>query len=275
MDASGKVILITGSTDGIGRQSALELAGMGATVLVHGRDRRRLEKTVRMIQDETGNNRIDSFIADLSSLRQVREFARDVANRFEALDVLINNAGVYQGKHRMTDDGYEMTFAVNHLAHFLLTLMLIGILRKPEKARIVNVASMAHGSSIDFDNLQGEKGYDPYGAYSLSKLANIMFTYELAERLEGEAVTTNCLHPGVINTKLLRAGFSGGSPVSTGAKTSIYCATSPELDGVSGKYFRDSRETKSSSISYDREARKRLWEISEELTGITWDEVSR
>ncbi len=274
MDITDKVILITGSTDGIGRQTALELAGMGETILIHGRDRRRVEKTVRMVRDETGNNRIDSFVADLSSLRQVRELAREVKNRFESLDVLINNAGVYQGKLRHSEDGYEMTFAVNHLAHFLLTLLLLELLRKKERARIVNVASMAHASSIDFDNLQGEKGFDPYGAYSLSKLANIMFTYSLAERLEGEGVTANCLHPGVIDTKLLRAGFGGGSPVSTGARTSVYCATAPELKGVSGKYFRDSREAKTSAVSYDKDTSERLWSLSEDMAGIAWREVS-
>jgi len=266
-----KTILITGSTDGIGKQTALDLAKMGATVLLHGRNPARADKVLHEIKKTTGNNRIGVFIADLSSLKQVRNLSGQVLKKHERLDVLINNAGVYETMHRISEDGFEMTLAVNHLAPFLLTLLLLDLIKKSAPCRIINVSSQVHASSIDFENLNAEKHYSAYEAYSQSKLCNVLFTYELAERLKGTGITVNCLHPGVIDTKLLKAGWGmGGSPVTQGAKTSVYLATAPELSTVTGKYFKNMKPTKSSRISYDAKIRKRLWEISEQLTGIIY-----
>jgi NAD(P)-dependent dehydrogenase (short-subunit alcohol dehydrogenase family) len=263
-----KTILITGSTDGIGKQTALELAEMGATVLLHGRNSGRADRVLNEIKKATGNDRIKAFIADLASLTQVRNRAEQVLEKHDRLDVLINNAGVYETRHRISDDGFEMTFAVNHLAPFLLTLLLLDLIIKSSPGRIINVSSQVHASGIDFGNLQAEKHFSAYEAYSLSKLCNVLFTYELAERLKGNGITVNCLHPGVIDTKLLKAGWGmGGSPVTQGSKTSVYLATASELSTVTGKYFKDMKPTKSSQISYDAETRKRLWRISEQLTG--------
>jgi len=186
--------------------------------------------------------------------------------------VLINNAGVYETRHRTSEDGFEMTFAVNHLAPFLLTYLLLDLLKKAAPSRIINVSSIAHASSMDFENLQGEKHYGGYEAYALSKLCNILFTYKLARLLEGSGVTANCLHPGTISTKLLKAGWGvGGSPVTQGSVTSAYLATAPELEGVTGKYFMDKKQKESSRISYDQKIQKKLWLISEQLTGIVFE----
>ncbi|MBW1703841.1 MAG: SDR family oxidoreductase [Deltaproteobacteria bacterium] len=261
-----KTILITGSTDGIGKQTALDLAKMGATVLLHGRNPGRADTVLKEIRKSTGNDNIEVFIADLASLTQVRHLAEQVRQRHGRLDVLINNAGVYETRHRVSKDGFEMTLAVNHLAPFFLTLLLLDLIIKSSPGRIINVSSQVHASGIDFDNLQAEKYYSAYEAYSLSKLCNVLFTYELAERLKQTGVTVNCLHPGVIDTKLLKAGWGmGGSPVTQGAKTSVYLAAAPELSTVTGKYFKNMKPEKSSGISYDVETRKRLWRISERL----------
>lgn len=265
-----KVVLITGSTDGIGRQAALELAALGATVLVHGRNAARGRNVVEEIRTATGNQKVDLFIADLSSQQQVRTLAADITNRCSALHVLINNAGVFMNERRLTEGGLETTFAVNHLAPFLLTNLLLNLLKKSAPARIITVSSVAHTRGrIDFDNLQAEKSFGGYGSYALSKLANVLFTVELAERLEGTAVTSNCLHPGVIGTKLLRTGFNipGGS-IADGAETLVYLASSPEIEGVTGKYFQEKRETPPSPATLDASLRKRLWETSAQLTGL-------
>ncbi len=266
-----KTILITGSTDGIGRQTALDLAQTGATILLHGRNSARGERVLHAIKKATGNNRIELFIADLASLNQVRILAEQVHQKHESLDVLINNAGVYETTRKISQDGFERTFAVNHLAPFLLTHLLLDLLKKGAPSRIINVSSMAHASSIDFENLQGEKHYGGYKAYALSKLCNILFTYKLARRLEGTGVAANCLHPGVITTKLLKAGWGvGGNPVTEGSKNSVYLATASELDNVTGKYFMNRKQTKSSGVSYNQEIQKKLWHISEQLTGIVF-----
>jgi len=266
-----KTILITGSTDGIGKQTALDLAQTGATILLHGRNPARGERVLHEIQNATENGRLEIFIADLASLKQVRSLAEQVHQKHNTLDVLINNAGVYENTRQTTQDGFEMTFAVNHLAPFLLTLLLLDLLKRGAPSRIINVTSMSHASSIDFENLQGEKHFSGYEAYSLSKLCNILFTYKLARKLEGTGVTANCLHPGVISTKLLKTGWGmGGSPVTQGSKNSAYLATAPELDNVTGKYFMNRKQKKSSGISYDQEIQTKLWQISEQLTGIVF-----
>lgn len=265
-----KVVLITGSTDGIGRQAALELAALGATVLVQGRDATRGRNVVEEIRTATGNQKVDLFIADLSSRQQVRQLAADITNHCGALHVLINNAGVFMNERRLTVDGLETTFAVNHLAPFLLTNLLLDLLKKSAPARIITVSSVAHTrGKIDFDNLQAEKSFGGYSSYAVSKLANVLFTYELGELLAGTGITSNCLHPGVIGTKLLRAGFNiTGASTSDGAETLIYLAASPEIDGVTGKYFQEKQETPSSPITHDAALRKRMWEVSAQLTGL-------
>jgi NAD(P)-dependent dehydrogenase (short-subunit alcohol dehydrogenase family) len=269
MNMKNKVILITGSTDGIGKQAALELAAKGSTVWVHGRNIERCQAVRLEIMKAAGNEKGGFFVADLSSLKQVRELAENVKEKCEVLDVLINNAGTYFPKRVLTEDNLEMTFAVNHLAYFLLTNLLLDLLIRSAPARIVNVSSRTHQKVMDFENLQGEHGYDGKNAYSLSKLCNVLFTYELAERLSGTGVTVNCLHPGVIETKLLRSGWElSGNGLEIGAETPVYLASSPDVENITGKYYMDKQETLSSSLSYDRTLWTRSWEITERLSGL-------
>jgi len=223
------------------------------------------------LRQATGNQHIDLFIADLSRIDQVRKLAADVKAKYSHLHVLINNAGIYMNERVLTPDGLEMTFAVNHLAPFILTHDLLDLLKHSAPSRLITVSSVAHQRGrLDAQNLQGERKFSPYVAYSLSKLANILFTVEIAERLAGTGITANCLHPGVINTKLLRDGFSieGGSP-EEGAETSVYLATSPAVEEVTGKYFVKKREVRLSSHAVDRRDRHELWRISEKLAGIS------
>lgn len=264
-----KTILVTGSTDGIGRKTAIDLAAMGHRPIIHGRDRDRCNAVATEIRNRSGIQEVPCFVADLGSLEQVSAMAAALRERFERIDVLINNAGVYESGRSVTPDGFETTFAVNHLAHFSLTLQLIDLLPSAGNGRIVIVSSMVHAGSIDFSDLQSEKAYNPYSAYALSKLCNVLFTYELAERLAPRRISANCLHPGVINTKLLRAAFSGGSPVSEGARNLIFAATAEEIAGVTGKYFYDRQATRTTDITYDPTVRKQLWEMSLEMTGLT------
>ncbi len=264
-----KTILITGSTDGIGKQTALELSRMGARVLLHGRSDERGEAVLNEIRAASGNRSLDLCIADLCSMQQVRQLAAEIQKKHGALHVLINNAGVLMNERQLTEDGLEMTFAVNHLSHFLLTHLLLDMMTRSAPARIINVSSMVHqGARLD---LQGERHFSGYGAYSISKLANILFAYELAERLKGTGVTANALHPGVIGTKMLHRGFGavGGSHLAEGAETSVYLATSPEVEGVSGKYFVRKREMESSAQTHDKALRRRFWEVSERLARLT------
>ena len=264
-----KRILITGATDGIGKQTALELAKMQNEIIVHGRNEERGRKTVEELKNLSANENIHYLNADLSSFEEIKNMAVQVKKNFSHLDVLINNAGVFENDKTILTNGLEKTFMVNHMAYFALTLQLIDLLRNSDEARIVNVSSMAQAGTIDFDNLNGEKYFDGYNAYAVSKLANVLFTYKLARLLNGTNVTANCLHPGVIRTKLLHAGWgSGGSSTAEGAKTSVFLATDDSVKGKSGLYFVNSQERKSSAISYDQKIQDRLWEISLETAGL-------
>ena len=268
----GKTVFITGSTDGIGKATALELARMGATVILHGRNPGRCHIVLAEVQRASKNVAPGCFAADLSSMKEVRKLAEDVRGSYERLDVLINNAGVFMTQRRLTEDGFETTFAVNHLAPFLLTHLLLDLLASSAPARIINISSVAHQRAhLDLDNLQGEKKFTGYGAYALSKLANILFTYELAERLQGTGVTVNSLHPGVINTKLLREGFGGmsGAPLKEGAATAVYLASAADVGATTGRYFVKKKEEVSSPVTHDGALRKTFWTVSERLCGIS------
>ena len=277
---TGKTVLITGATSGIGKATAMGLANMGARVVMVGRDRGRGEAAVADIKENSGNASVDLMLADVSSQKEIRRLADEFGEAYPRLDVLINNAGVFRSERITTADGIEATFAVNHLAYFLLTNLLLERLKASAPSRIVNVASADHSNgAIDFDDLQAEKGYTGAKAYSQSKLANVLFTYELARRLQGTGVTANCLHPGVVGTNL-GSGVSGAfgfvvralrplmkSP-EKGAETSIYLASSPEVEGVSGGYFVKKAEARSSKASHDERLATRLWEASAELTNL-------
>jgi retinol dehydrogenase-14 len=277
-DMGEKVCLITGATSGIGK--ATGLANMGASVVMVGRDRGRGEAAQAEIKEKSTNASVDLMLADLSSQEEIRRLADEFKEAYPRLDVLINNAGLFRSKRITTADGLEMTFAVNHLAYFLLTKLLLDVLKSSAPSRIVNVSSGDHSNgTIDFDDLQGEKRYKGAKAYSQSKLANVLFTYELARRLEGTGVTANSLHPGVVGTNL-GSGVSGAfgfvvraltplmkSP-EKGAETSIYLASSPEVEGLSGRYFVKKAEARSSDVSYDERLARRLWEVSAELTNL-------
>jgi NAD(P)-dependent dehydrogenase (short-subunit alcohol dehydrogenase family) len=261
-------ILVTGATDGLGKRVAFELAASGATVLLHGRSRKRLEATLEEAREGTGSEKLGFYLADLSSLGEVRTLAERVLTEQDRLDVLVNNAGVIVGERRESEDGYELTFAVNYLAHFLLTHLLLPLLRDSAPARVVNVAS-AGQSPIDFDDVMLERGYGGMKAYTQRKLAQVIFTFELAERLGASGVTVNALHPAsLMDTKMVLETFGRSmSTVKEGAEATVRLAASPELEGVTGRYFDGTREGRAERQAYDEEARKRLWVLSEELCG--------
>jgi retinol dehydrogenase-14 len=268
----GPVILVTGSTDGIGRATAIELARQGARVIIHGRSRAKARVVQREIQDVTDGQKPYILVADLSDPDQIRGMAAEISSAYPRLDGLVNNAGTYQETRNLTEDGVEMTFAVNYLAPFLLTHLLLPILRAGTPSRIVTVASSAHEDvpRIDWEKLPDMPLYQPWEAYCLSKFADITFTYLLAERLEGTGVTTNGLHPGVVNTKLLRTAFPGMQGISPeeGALTSVFLALSPEVAGISGRYFDDMQPVRSTPLTHDRSVQERLWKMAEKLTGL-------
>ncbi|QEH33434.1 Rhamnolipids biosynthesis 3-oxoacyl-[acyl-carrier-protein] reductase [Aquisphaera giovannonii] len=275
---SGKVCVVTGASTGIGYVTARELVRDGARVIGVGRSPERCESAARRIREETGSGAIDFLIADLSSQAEIRRLVPEILAKAPRLDVLVNNAGGIFLSRETTADGLEMTFALNHLAYFLLTNLLIDHLKGSAPARIVCVASAAHqGVTLPFDNLNGEKSFSPWRAYQRSKLANILFVRELARRLEGTGVTVNALHPGYVRTEIFRARGPAGwlmrrfadafaiTP-ERGAETSVYLAASPEVEGVSGQYFYRKKPIAPSRAALDDEAAKRLWQVSEELT---------
>lgn len=277
---NGKTCVITGATSGIGRAAALELARRGARVVVVARDAGRGRETVSEIERSAGTGRASLLVADLASQSEVRRLASEVRRAAPRLDVLVNNAGAIHMERRVSPDGHETTFAVNHLAAFLLTNLLLPHLRASAPARVVNVASAAHlGGHIDFDDLMGEKGYGGWKAYAQSKLANVLFTHELARRLGADGVSANSLHPGVVATGfgknrngLLSLGVRIAAPfflsARKGAETVVHLASSPQVEGVTGKYFAKCRPAASSVESRDPEVARRLWEASERLTGL-------
>ena len=248
-------ILVTGSTDGLGRQVAAALAQRGASVLIHGRDPAKVEDAVAQTGADSG------LVADLADLSQVRSLASQAGH----LDTLVNNAGVIVPERRETADGHELTFAVNYLSHFLLTTLLLPELREP--ARIINIASIGQ-APLDFDDLMLTRGYDDYGAYAQSKLAQVLFTVELAERLDGRDITVNAIHPATLmDTKMVRETFGRSrSSVEEGVEATVRLVEDPELDGVSGRFFDGLHESAAHGQAYDPEARRRLWELSERLT---------
>lgn len=265
-----RVILVTGATDGIGRQTAFELLRRGARVLVHGRNAEKAAAVARDLSRESGSSASLPVHADLSSMAEVRRLAKDVEMQTDRLDVLVNNAGVFLHERKLTVDGFETTFAVNHLAPFLLTHLLLPKLQESTQGRIVTVSSIAHSRGrIDFDDLTSERYFHGYTAYAASKLANVLFAYEMARRLRGSHVTSNVLHPGVITTKLLKSGFGmGGASVQQGAATSVKLALDATLFTTTGKYFADEREQASSAASHERQLQKRLYDVSKNLVGI-------
>jgi len=275
----GKIVLITGATSGIGKATATGIARMGARVVMVARNEKRGREARREILKHSGNAHMDVLVADLSTRQAIRDLAAEFKNRYDRLDVLINNAAMVTGTRRLTPEGFETQFFVNHLAYFMLTCLLIDVLRASAPSRVVNMSSTAHSSGfIDFDDLQLARRYTGWQAYANTKLANVMFTYELARRLEGTGVTANCVHPGVIHTGLLRhysrvlnalfhALQAFFKKPEEGALTPIYVATSLEVEGVTGKYFRRCQPMGTTEASNDREAQRRLWRVSEEMTG--------
>jgi NAD(P)-dependent dehydrogenase (short-subunit alcohol dehydrogenase family) len=281
-----RTCLVTGATSGIGLETALGLAREGARVLIVGRSPGRGEAAREQIAKQSGNDRVELLLADLASLAEIRRLCAEVKSRCDALHVLVNNAGLVNMSRQLTVDGLEATFAVNHLAYFALTLGLLDRLRASAPARIVNVASDAHRfGSIDWDDLQSERRYRglPFVAamrvYGSSKLQNILFTRELARRLEGSGVTANCVHPGAVSTRLGTNNGSVGRVVTgllrpfmlspaAGAETSIFLAASPELAETSGRYFTRKREASCSRAAQDDAAARRLWDVSVELAGL-------
>lgn len=279
-----KTILITGSSRGIGFYTAKGLAEMGAHTIIVSHNEERCQNAVKKIQEAAGEGAARYYVADLSVQDEIRDLAEKVKTNYDHLDVLVNNVATWNASYQKTADGIEETFALNHLSYFLLTGLLIDLLKQSAPARIVNVASDAHEvvDRIHFKDIGFKEGpYRPYKTYGQSKLANIMFTYELAERLEGSGVTANVLHPGSVASKLYRKfGILEplilfwirltGKSSEEGAETPIYLASAPEVDGVNGKYFVDKEQTRSSDASYDKEAWERLWDLSEEMTDFEY-----
>ncbi|MFX1241762.1 MAG: SDR family oxidoreductase [Promethearchaeota archaeon] len=274
----GKVCIITGANSGIGKETALALAKMNATVVMLCRNKQRGEKAQKEIIEQSKNKNVDLLLCDLSSLKDIKNLISEFKNKYEKLHVLINNAGVMLKNRIISLDGFEMNFAVHVLGPFLLTNLLLDILKKSAPSRIIVVASAAHKrAKIDFEDLQSEnKKYRLFSAYGISKLAEILFTYELSRRLEGTKVTANAVHPGVVATNLGRdqSKFSQWfakkffkSP-EEGAQTSIYLASSSEVEGITGKYFINKEPRESSIESYNEENAERLWKICEEMTGL-------
>jgi NAD(P)-dependent dehydrogenase (short-subunit alcohol dehydrogenase family) len=278
---NGKICMVTGATDGLGQQTARVLLEKGATVVAIGRNPQKIEQTLHELKQKTGSDRLEFLQADFANPEQIRQLAARFQAQYDRLDVLINNAGTVNMSRQETQDGLEMMFAVNHLGYFLLTMLLLDTLKASVPSRIINVASDAHGSAaLNSADLQSEHDFSGLKVYGRSKLANIYFTYELARRLEGSGVTVNVLHPGFVATNLGADNMPviGGlikriinlsaKDVSKGVETIVYLATSPEVEGVNGKYFVDCQPKSSSPVSYDETAAQQLWAVSAEMVGL-------
>ncbi|MHA2141610.1 MAG: SDR family oxidoreductase [Candidatus Thorarchaeota archaeon] len=276
----GKVCIVTGSNSGIGKETALALTGMGATVVMAVRDLERGEKARDEIIKRIGKDTPDLMKCDLSSTKSIQQFVGEFSAKYDRLDVLINNAGAGFNKRQVTEDGFEMSLAVNYLGPFLLTRELLPILKRSAPSRVINLSSGTHTrAKIDFDDIQSERGFNGMRAYGSTKLMILMYTYELARRLEGTGVTANVVHPGFAATNLganmgglgYRIGFRLMRPfqinAEKAAETSVYVATSPELEGVTGRYFAKGLEKPSSEETYDESVQKRLWDVAESLLG--------
>jgi len=274
----GKICIITGANSGIGKATAIGLAKMNATIVMICRSKERGEEAQKDVIELTGNKKVDLLLCDLSSQESIRKFVSEFKSKYQKLHILINNAGVMLSKRGISVDGFEMNFAVNHLAPFLLTNLLLDELKKSAPSRIINVSSAAHRmAKMNFDDLQSEKRkYRLMKIYGASKLALMLFSYELSRKLEGTSVTINTLHPGVVNTNLGQdqSSFSKGfaklffKKPEKGAETSIYLASSQEVDGITGKYFAKKQQKQSSEESYNEDYAKRLWELSKEMTKL-------
>lgn len=279
-DMRGKTCLITGGTSGIGLVTACELARLGAEVVITARTQEKLSRSIEILRSQSGNDRVSGLVADLSAQDEVRSLAAQFMSQYDRLDVLVNNAGAIYFRRYLSVDGIEMNFAGNHLAYFLLTNLLLEKIISSSPSRIINVSSSSHqGQVIDFNDLECQKNYQFMQAYGRSKLANILFTYELARRLEGSEVTANALHPGLVGTNI--AGNNGwllrfflplwriwAMDPERGAETSIYLASSLEVEGVSGKYFYQKKSIPSSGYTHDQQVAERLWDVSAEMTGL-------
>ena len=277
----GKVCLVTGATSGIGKVTAKALAAQAAHLIIVGRNQQKAEDTLQQIKTETGNDSVEFLLADFSDLEQIRQLGSTFKQRYTRLDVLVNNAGAFFNTWRVASYGVEKTFLINHLAPFLLTNLLLDLIRSSAPARIVNVSSEAHKyADMDLDDLEFKRGFSGMKAYGRSKLANIMFTYEFNRRLAGSVVTANALHPGHVATDMWRTNFPIIGPAlkwvmsffalspEEGADNSIYLSSSPEVEGVTGKYFIERGPAQSSAASYNEEVAHRLWEISAKITSV-------
>ncbi|MBT97732.1 MAG: short-chain dehydrogenase [Dehalococcoidia bacterium] len=279
----GKTCLVTGATAGIGRVTALELAHMSANVIIVGRNPAKCAVTAIDIREETGNPHVGFLVADLSSQEQIRDLVKSFKERHQKLDVLVNNAGALHFGREKSVDGIEKTFALNHLAYFMLTNLLLDVMVDTASARIVNVASSAHKvGRLNVQDAHSPNRYFGWRAYSRSKLCNVLFTYELARRLKGTSVTANALDPGLVATNFLtNNGLMGslgnfllgvrGISVEEGARTSVYTASSPDMEGLSGKYMVKKRSVRSSKRSYDEDLQTALWKVSSKLTGVEFE----
>lgn len=272
MILENKVIFITGSTSGIGKETAIKLAKLGALVIVHGRNQTKAEETLTEIKNKASNDNFYALYGDLRSIEEIKNISRQLHKNFGRLDVLINNAGIIKQERTITHEGLEETFAVNYIAPFLLNNLLIDILKNSTPRRIVNVASQVHSNEIDFDNLQYSTGYTAVRAYALSKTCLIMYTYLLADKLKKYNITVNTLHPGVINTKLLKATWGEiGAPTDVGAKALVHAATASDLRNVTGKYFKNNKAAISKDLTYNKQLQEKLWRKTEELLGMKFE----
>jgi len=278
---AGRICMVTGASSGIGKETSKKLVELGATVVMACRNQKRGEKAMSEIMAGSNDAEVELLLVDFTSLNSVRGLAKEFLEKHDSLHVLVNNAGRVTMKRSMTADGFETTFQVDYLSHFLLTNLLLGVLERSAPSRIINVSSASHyGGHLNFDDLQMGKGYGVMKAYSQAKLAQVLFTHELSRRLEGTGVTVNSLHPGAVATNMWKSPMGPLSFVGNisklflmspekGAETPVYLASSPEVEGVTGKYYDHRREKQSSPESYDQAAARKLWDASERMTGLS------